>query len=469
MVLLFEQKNRENFGIKCSDWPGKLLLLFFIVTIPLSLFGQKREDMTWKAGTARTNITPDQPMWMGGYASRDRPSEGVLQDLWIKALVLEDSEGQTGVMVSMDLINIPKEISDHIKNRVAQKYGLGKEQILLNVSHTHTGPEVRGIQWDVPNSEKIKIEKFATVLEDKVVNLIGKAMQSMEPARLYSGNGITRFQVNRRNNVERELKSYTDLNGSNDYAVPVIKAVNENDEISAILFGYACHPTVMSDYQISGDYPGFAQKTLEEYYPDATALFLQGAGGDQNPLPRRIQGLAEQYGRELAAAVDQVLKNEMKPLTPSLQVSYGEISLSMKDAPPKKDTLAAIVDESSDYPGYLKHKASVLLEKLERGGTLPPDYPYPVQVWSIGEQPVFALGGELLVGYAIELKRIFGDEIFVFGYSNDVMGYIPTVTVLREGSYEGNRSPYFTNPWEGNIEYLILKECQKLAKEVGIN
>ena len=42
----------------------------------------------WQAGTASVVITPKQPMWMSGYASRTRPSEGAVHDLWAKALAI---------------------------------------------------------------------------------------------------------------------------------------------------------------------------------------------------------------------------------------------------------------------------------------------------------------------------------------------------------------------------------------------
>ncbi len=445
------------------------LLQFFVLMFPIMGLCQPKDNMIWKAGIASTNITPDHPIWMGGYASRDRPSDGVRLDIWIKAVALEDQEGQKGVLVSMDLINMPKGPSDRIRDRLEREFNISRAQVILNVSHTHSGPELRPDSWNMAEEDRIKVQNFVDKLENQVVELVGKAIQDLKPARLYSGNGLTRFQVNRRNNVERELKSYTELKGPNDYAVPVLKVEDVDGNMMAVIFGYACHGTVLSDYLISGDYPGYAQQTLETMYPDATALFFQGAGGDQNPLPRREPQLAEQYGRELAAAVDRVLKSEMKPLTADLVVSYSEVPIGMKDAPPKADELELIVAEDSDYPGYLKQRASVFLNQIKSGQDLLSEYPYPVQVWSIGEQPIFALGGELLVGYAIELKRIFGDDIFVFGYSNDVMGYIPTATVLREGGYEGNRSPYFTNPWEENIENLIIRECEKLANEVGIN
>ena len=98
----------------------------------------------------------------------------------------------------------------------------------------------------------------------------------MKPVRLFSGNGVTRFPVNRRNNHEATLNPQTELKGPNDYAVPVIQVVDQSGSIVAITFGYACHNTVLSGYQWSGDYAGYAQVELEKAFPGTTALFFQG-------------------------------------------------------------------------------------------------------------------------------------------------------------------------------------------------
>jgi hypothetical protein len=239
-------------------------------------------------------------------------------------------------------------------------------------------------------------------------------------------------------------------------------------KIMAIAFGYACHNTVLGTYDWSGDYAGFAQIELEKKYPGATALFFQGAGADQNPLPRKTVALAMQYGETLAASVNSVLKEQMKPLSPNLKLSYSEIDLKFEKASPTAQELKFIISDSSDTPAYLKANAKVLLSKLEKGEKLMTSYPYPVQVWQIGEQALITLGGEVLVGYAIELKKIFGKNIFVFGYSNDVMAYIPTSTVWKEGGYEATRSPIFTTPWASDIEDVIIKEVKRLAQETRL-
>lgn len=97
-------------------------------------------------------------------------------------------------------------------------------------------------------------------------------------------------------------------------------------------------------------------------------------------------------------------------------------------------------------------------------------YPwYPVQVWNVGGQAIFAFGGELTVGYTVNLKRIFGEDIFVLGYSNDIMSYIPTAKMLTEGGYEAGMSPVFTTPYAGTVENIIVGQAIKEAGKAGIS
>ena len=451
-----------------------VLSFFLILIFQYSAISQDFQGGTkgWKAGVARVVITPEESLWMAGYAARDHPSEGVLHDLWSKALVIEDATGKKSVLITNDLVSIPKTISDRIRDRIGAKYGLTRSQIILNCSHTHSGPvlfntysNIYPLNQDQLNKVKAYSEKF----ENQIVTLVGQAIGSMVPAQLFAQNGVTRFQVNRRNNVEALSNQINDLKGPNDYAVPVIKVLNEAGDLIAIAFGYACHATVLNIYQFSGDYPGFAQIELEKSHPGITALFFQGAGADQNPLPRRTVPLAQQYGRTLAAAVDRVLSEDMRKLAPVLTTAYSEIDLQFAGPPPTEEELLEILQESSSTPAYLKRNAKFLLQKLEQGEKLKDTYPYPCEVWKMGDQILMALGGELLIEYAIELKKVFGPDIFVLGYSNDIMAYIPSETVLKEGGYEGTRSAIFTAPWNLNIQSVILGEMIRLAEKAGVH
>jgi hypothetical protein len=454
----------------------KAILLSVISTfmIFISLIAADGNQQTnikgWKAGVVKVKITPEEPIWMAGYGSRVHPSEGTLVDLWAKALAIQDAKGKKVVLVTTDILGFPQKMSNRIRDRIGAKYGLTRAQIILSSSHTHSGPVLQDALADIyPLEAKHKevIKKYSADLENKVVNLVGEAIRSMVPAQIFSQNGVTRFQVNRRNNAEANISKITDLAGPNDYAVPVLKITNEAGDIMAVTFGYACHATCLSLYQFSGDYPGFAQIEVEKLHPGAIAMFFQGAGADQNPLPRRTIPLAQQYGRELAAAVDRVLSDEMKKLEPSISTAYSEIPLKFSK-PPTKDELIKMEKELKDSQ---KRWAQNQLETLKKNGSLLTSYPYPVQIWKLGEQPLMTLGGELVIQYAIDLKKLFGQDVFVMGYANDEMAYIPSEVVLQEGGYEGDTSQKvygMPSKWETGIEKQILDEFEKMALKVNL-
>jgi len=427
-------------------------------------------SLQWKAGVSKIDITPKDPIWLAGYGGRDQPSEEVIHPIWIKALALEDASGKQSVLITTDLLGMPKALSDQIRAGLNEKYGLTKSQVIINSSHSHSGPVLGNSLSDIyPMEEEHKeqVSRYSANLVNKMFQLVEEAFGSLQPAHLFVENGVTRFQVNRRNNAENALESNSDLKGPNDYAVPVIKVANEAGEIMAIAFGYACHPTVLGDYKISGDYPGFAQIELEENYPGAVALFFQGAGADQNPLPRRTVFLAQQYGKSLAAAVERVLSEDMRQLEASIQTAYTEVDLALAE-PPSMEALSKFIASSS---GYQKRWATRMKEERSKGMSITKSYPFPVQVWKLGDQPIMTLGGETVIAYAVQLKKIFGQHIFVMGYTNDVMGYIPSTTILREGGYEGASSQMvygMPSTWGSNIEIDILHEFLRLAEQADV-
>jgi hypothetical protein len=250
----------------------------------------------------------------------------------------------------------------------------------------------------------------------------------------------------------------------------VLKIVNQEGDLMAVTFGYACHPTVLDDYQWCGDYPGFAQIELEETYSGATAMFFMGAGADQNPLPRRSLPLARQYGKELAAAVERVLEEEMTELSPSLSFSYSEIELPL-NPPMNLQELQEIIADTVAFTSYQIRWAERMIQEMKQGKVSRTSYPYPLQVWLLGQQMLVSMGGEVVVEYANKLKQSFGQDIFVMACSNDVMAYIPSTTILEEGGYEGlvSQQVYgLPNTWKPGIEDLILSEIARLAELVGV-
>jgi hypothetical protein len=440
--------------------------------LPAWAAGLSPEDCgAWHAGTAKIEITPEKDMWMAGYASRDRPAEGKLTDLWAKALVLEDAQSNRAVLVTLDVIGVSRELTASVCETLRSEYGLERRQIAFCASHTHTGPALqRNLSplhyLVVDPAQRALIKEYTALLEKKLVQVVGLALASRQPVQLSWGSGTATFAVNRRNNRPEQrvpqLRAEGKLQGPCDHDVPVLAVKDSSGRPVAVVFGYACHATVLSFYQWSGDYPGFAQIELEKKHPGCLAMFWAGCGADQNPLPRRSVELAIEYGSQLAAAVDAVLAGETSPVAPGLRATFREIDLPLAELPSREQ----VAQEASSDNRFVAARAKMLLQQMSDGRPLRPSYPYPIQVWRLGEEVQFViLGGEVVVDYALRLKaELGGRRTWVAGYANDVMAYIASRRVLREGGYEGGGAMvYYGLPtaWAPDSEQMIVEEVHR--------
>jgi len=422
-----------------------------------------------KVGAGRCVITPEQPMWMSGYASRTEPSDGRLHDLWTKALVIEDETGARGVIITTDLVGLPASISGPTAEQIEKEFGIPRERIMLTASHTHSGPVLRdnllGMYGLTEDQWKL-VEDYTAKLPGLILTAVRQGVENLEPGTLHWGIGEAGFAKNRRKyTVGGVINDFNPI-GPVDHDVPVLSARGADGSLKAVLFGYACHCTVLSIQQWSGDYAGFAQVYLEEQLPGTTALFVAGCGGDQNPLPRREIELAEKYGVELGKAVEAVLNGTTADVHGPLRAAYKEIPLALSEPPTREEVETQLEDSSV----YVQRRAKNLLQKLDEKGSLDTTYPFPVQVWQLGDTLQFSvLGGEATVDYSLRLKYELGREKqFVIAYANDVCSYIPSLRVLREGGYEGESSMIyygFYGPWAPAIEEDIMAAVHELTEQ----
>src|SRR5215467_10938030 len=145
----------------------RLMLALFIVALCGSLSAAAE---TWQAGVAKVIIAPDKPMWLSGYSSRDKPAEGKIHDLWAKALALEDTSGKRCVLVTMDLVGIPREVSVAVCDEIKKKHGLPREAVILSTSHTHSGPVVGSnlrSMYFLDAEQETNVREYTDVLQRK--------------------------------------------------------------------------------------------------------------------------------------------------------------------------------------------------------------------------------------------------------------------------------------------------------------
>ena len=424
----------------------------------------------WKAGVGSVVITPEEPMWMAGYASRDKPSEGKVHDLRASALALEDSEGVRLVIVTLDLISITRDTRDWLEKRVGEAYGLRPEGLLVNASHTHCGPEVRPDKIYLPKDRGEQCRRYVDRLQDELLRLVGRALDELTPVWLSYSHGRAGFSMNRRTPTESGFRNHPYADGPVDQEVPVLLVKGADGVLKAVLFGYACHSTTLGFQQFCGDYAGFAKQYLEEAHPGMTALFMAGCGGDQNPCPRRELELCEQHGRALANGVEAALQANAKPVRGPLRTALEEVVLEFA-TPPGREQLEKEAESKNKWE---RRHAEALLAELEEAGEIRTTYATLVQVVRFGaDLTMVALPGEAVVDYSLRLKsELAGPSVWVAGYCNDVFGYLPSVRVLNEGGYEGGgamRYTTFCGPFKPSVESIVIEKVHELAEKTQIS
>ncbi len=423
----------------------------------------------WKAGVAKFNINPTESIWLAGYGNRTRPSERILQDIWVKALALQDSSGQVAVITTADLVGLDTRTVAEVSRRVQARHGIPRERLLFNYSHNHSCPvtgDVLKLYYTLTPDQSAAVARYTTRLYDHYEQAIGQAIANLAPAQLTFDQGLAGIAVNRR----RARPGGRSLPGPVDHDVPVLAARSPEGGLKAVLFGYSCHATALSGSTINGDYPGFAQEELERRHPGSVALFLMGCGGDANPLPRIMQNdgpeavdLARMYGKILATAAQHALDGKAKTIAGPLVTSHGTAEIPFQKAPTREELIA----NQKKFTGARLRYNNYLIEVLDRDGKLPASYPYPVQVWRFGDSlTLIGLTGEPVVDYCLRFKRQYGsDTTWVAGYNNELLSYIPSLRVLKEGGYEGTEGiPEYglPAPYAWPVEETIAQKVEEL-------
>jgi hypothetical protein len=423
----------------------------------------------WKAGAASRVITPQKNIWMAGYAGRKEPAAGKLHDLFAKALALEDPRGERFVIVTLDLVGITRALREEVGRQVQKKFHLANDRLLLNASHTHSGPLVRprpSVTYDLSEEQWRDAEAYIVQLQSMLVQVVGAALEKLEPCQLGYTHARAGFAMNRRLPTEKGFQNSPYPDGPVDHDVPVLRVTDDKGKLRAVLFGYACHNTTLALQQFNGDYAGYAQEYLQASHPGVTALFLMGCGGDQNPYPRGTIERAQQHGRTLATAVEAALLPKPRPIRGNLAVAYEDVTLQL--VPLSRDDLVRM---SMSKDVYDQRRSKLLLPELEKTGALKSTYQYPVQVAQFGaDLTLISLAGEVVVDYALKLKtEIIGNPVWLAGYSNDVFGYVPSLRVLQEGGYEGGgamRYSAMVGPFAPSVEERILAKVRELTDRV---
>ncbi len=420
-----------------------------------------------KFNTAKECITPDWPVKMAGYLNRTGYNEGVLHDMFAKALLIHDGENRV-LIISLDLCAIDRGFADEIKLWANNKYGFLEKDIVIHAIHTHSGPLTAHMSRYAPPERIEEIRRYMDFLKGRITACIDKCMEEpMQNGVMEVGMGETWIAVNRRQKTEKGIVLGINPSGKADRSLFAAKITNDNNEVKAVLFCGSCHPIAMNGQvlYLSPDYPGVACTEIERSYPGCMAMFLQGACGNLNvAVNTRGKNLDEIessnqnvhfVGRVLANDVKNILKCEMQKIEISLDTKLDKIILPLGEV--KTDELSEL---SKSQQKVFSDYALWMLDKIEKG-TAPKDCEFLLGVLCFNDTIRLVLAeGEMMTETAESIREKFsGGLTMLVGYSNGCVGYIPTSEMLRDGGYEPEsfwKKAGYPAPLAHNAEQMII-------------
>jgi neutral ceramidase len=440
----------------------------FILLCCLALGRVAAQD--YNAGVGRADITPAEPIRLAGYASRNKPSEGIEQKLHVKALALQDATKAVTLILTADTIGTPRWFNDELAGRVEQELKIPRERFLFACSHSHSTPVIHGCLTDMyglEGKEAQVVEAYTKHFLEQAMAAARAAVKSLAPAKLSHGRGTAGFAVNRRQFGPKGVGFGINPTGALDNEVPVLRVDRADGSLEAVLLGYACHCTTPgADYQVCGDWAGYAQEYLELTYPTATAMVIIGCGADANPNPRTGHLFCRQHGLAMAGSVARVLNDPMRTVGGTISGAFDRVDLPLDKLPPKEEFEKKATNATPATARFGKR----FVEMLNRGEKPITSYACPVQVLRFGKEfTLVAIGGEVVVDYSFRLKRELPEEkLWVSGYCNDVFAYVPSMRILTEGGYEAESNLiYYGIPtrFAPATEDVLVKKAVELVRK----
>ncbi len=439
-------------------------ILFALTFIQLVMIGPSvysQENML-KAGIARTDITPTERLYMGGYDMTFRPgrSEGSYGSIYTRALVFDDDVRQV-VFIEVDVVSFPQDDYLSIRKSISAETGIPAENIMLGCVHNHAAPYPGEIN---------KESDWYLHLRDHLIKTVKNAMADLEPVKIGGGTGKSSIAMNRRKRMEDTLTyiTFDENNRSQSYGkyktdnpvliremdgvyrlganpkgpideeVGILRIDKLSGQPKAVLVNYACHGTSLGgrNYMISPEWNGHMLEYIEEKIPGVTGIYVPGASGDINP---RFVGGLDGYADNLenTAALGCEIAKEVVRVFHSIRTDIpgsAEIKMAHQDIVcPKR--YGEVVDDfmhtTTDVP--------VTAIKIDEF------------VW---------------VTFPVELFHEIGQTIkssthvrypFLVGYCNGSLGYLITQQAYSEGGYE---------PWATRFapvtEKIFVKGVEKM-------
>lgn len=428
---------------------------------------------SYRGAFAEINITPNvseqNSVFLQGMGGPPRRATTVSEPLMMQLLLLEDDHFTKVLFVTADLFGFGPEIVDNLKI-IAAQWGIEPEGLIFNASHTHYAP---GTISHIAKELGPFYEEYA----NQIVQTIGQHLQllynKLEECEILWGKVEAQIGASRRLKKDGKVIFALNQDGYYDKNTPFILLNMLKTGKKVLLVSHSCHPTGLgSESVISADYPGYMRNALKSKGIADGVMFLQGSAGSTKETVSVNGDVlfcensigARKNGEFLATQIMSGLKRELQPLNGPFFCTKRQISLPLKSLPPLS-VLTQIRDDAGK-DNLVREWTSNLLSQFPNGD-FPDRLGMEVQLVSLGDKVSFiTLPGEPVAELARDLKRLTNNphSTFVLGYTNGLIGYLPTDAMIEEGGYETEASQYvylLPSALDSGAQSTILSKAQE--------
>jgi neutral ceramidase len=411
----------------------RFMSLILLTCMSGLLSAQVHRPVALQANTARVNLTPplDYKFSLGGYGERmNNPAEGVHDSIWVKALVMRDSQKKYA-LVTLDILALPPNVKPQVLN-LLKTDGWNSNNLMLLPSHSHTSLDMSAINdKNNLNNPYIGIyqPKLLDFVDKAIVEAVKQADRNFKAVMIGSGRGMLQgMNRNRRKDeaVDRDL---------------TVTRIDLNDgKPLAVLVNWTAHPTITGadDMLVSAEWPGFLQTELENQLGNGvTCLYYNGAEGDQSYVLPAREGdhyqQAEVYGKSIAAKALEVYR-QIKPAP--AQIFAFNLTLFTLPAPQLHPDFASTGGE--EY-GIDEQNAKYIFEAM-----CPSDA--QITALRLGDLLIVGAPGELTYQLGSLIKKQLAAKGILYpvigGIANEWISYILSADQYAKGGYESSVSFY---------------------------
>lgn len=444
------------------------------------------------AGFGKVSISPPIGAPLAGFAAREGVCEGIHDDLFARALVLQ-SRGRAVAFVSLDVLALSSDFVNKVRERIELRTGIGKDSIVVASTHTHAGPVTVKTFFNPDDSlDRNIMALVAKAIEDSV----SAAWETRSPARVGVGSGgVKGIGVNRRTPDKKPV----------DEEIGIIKVEDTAGRLRAVLMNYSCHPTVLGSDNLlaTGDFPYFAVDRIEkEIGDDGFAMFVNGTQGNISMghsselsaigviTPGRTFEHAEELGNTLAGATLAALAGIETNDSPEIAAAVSQARFPLKDLP-DVETAARNLEEAQKELEEISGDGAVPIESVlsaksnrlyasitdfyAREASLLEDGHLPVEIQAIriGDAAFLAIPAEVFVEIGLAIKQRAKRKIFIVGIANGYIGYLPTEVAYDDNGYEvvsskvGPQSEAVLYEEAARLEHRLFAEEEKAGRHDG--